>query len=103
MALGSYIYVAGARDSNLTPSSKTYRLDPTAGTWGDTAIADLPAARREAAGDLYLNALVEIGLVLLIVTVMINALSRLLIWRVSRPRTVKARTAVPAAATPAGA
>jgi phosphate transport system permease protein len=38
----------------------------------------------EAADDLYLHALVEIGLVLFIVTVLINALSRLLIWRVSR-------------------
>jgi len=41
----------------------------------------------EAADNLYLNALVEIGLVLLIVTVLINALSRLLIWRMSRVRT----------------
>jgi phosphate transport system permease protein len=45
----------------------------------------------EAAGDLYLNALVEIGLVLLIVTVLINAFSRILIWRVSRTRVAKPR------------
>lgn len=38
----------------------------------------------EAADDLYLHALVEIGLVLFIITVAINALSRLLIWRVAR-------------------
>ncbi|HEU5153540.1 MAG TPA: phosphate ABC transporter permease subunit PstC [Gemmatimonadales bacterium] len=57
----------------------------------------------EAAGDLYLNALVEIGLVLLIVTVFINALSRILIWRMSRTRTVKAPASAPAAAAPAGA
>jgi phosphate transport system permease protein len=38
----------------------------------------------EAADDLYLNALVEIGLVLFIITLVINALSRLLIWSVSR-------------------
>jgi len=36
----------------------------------------------EAADDLYLHALVEIGLALFIVTLIINALSRLLIWRV---------------------
>src|SRR2546427_5862336 len=36
----------------------------------------------EAADELYLDALVEIGLVLFIVTIAINALSRLLIWRV---------------------
>ena len=38
----------------------------------------------EAADDLYLNALIEIGLVLFVITLVINALSRLLIWRVSR-------------------
>ncbi len=37
----------------------------------------------EAASDLYLNALVEIGLVLFIITLLVNVLSRLLIWRVS--------------------
>ena len=36
----------------------------------------------EASGDLYLAALVEIGLLLFVVTVLINALSRLLIWSV---------------------
>ena len=43
----------------------------------------------EAADDLYLHALVEIGLVLFIVTVLINALSRLLIWRVGGGRPEK--------------
>jgi phosphate transport system permease protein len=43
----------------------------------------------EAADDLYLNALIEIGLVLFIITLIINALSRFLIWRVNRE--VKAR------------
>src|SRR5437773_9207443 len=37
----------------------------------------------EAADDLYLHALVEIGLVLFILTIVVNALSRLLLWRVS--------------------
>src|SRR3954469_9116071 len=40
----------------------------------------------EAADALYLNALVEIGLVLFLITVAINALSRLLIWRVATGR-----------------
>src|SRR5689334_8190478 len=35
---------------------------------------------REAADELYLHALIEIGLVLFIVTLIVNALSRLLIW-----------------------
>src|SRR5437867_159780 len=53
----------------------------------------------EAADDLYLHALIEIGLVLFIVTVLINALSRLLIWRVGD----KAASGAPAsAALPAG-
>jgi phosphate transport system permease protein len=37
----------------------------------------------EAAGELYLDALVEIGLVLFTITIIINTLSRLLIWSVS--------------------
>ena len=38
----------------------------------------------EAADDLYLNALVEIGLVLFVITLIVNALSRLLIWSMAR-------------------
>jgi phosphate transport system permease protein len=38
----------------------------------------------EAADALYLNALVEIGLVLFIVTLIVNVLSRLLIWHMGR-------------------
>jgi len=37
-----------------------------------------------ASYDLYLSALVELGLVLLLVSVVVNTLARLLIWRVSR-------------------
>jgi phosphate transport system permease protein len=39
----------------------------------------------EAADDLYLSALVEIGLVLFVITLMVNGLSRLLIWSMARP------------------
>jgi phosphate transport system permease protein len=39
----------------------------------------------EAADQLYLSALVEIGLVLFIITLVVNALSRLLIWSMARP------------------
>jgi phosphate transport system permease protein len=38
----------------------------------------------EAANELYLSALVEIGLVLFIITLIINSLSRLLIWSMAR-------------------
>jgi phosphate transport system permease protein len=40
----------------------------------------------EATYDLYVQALVEIGLVLLIVTVVINVLARLLVWSVAGPQ-----------------
>src|SRR5215831_17647799 len=55
----------------------------------------------EAADDLYLNALIEIGLVLFVITVIINALSRLLIWSVSRD--VKVREPRPAVVQKAAA
>lgn len=38
----------------------------------------------EATDDLYLSALVEVGLVLLIVTVIVNACARLLVWSITR-------------------
>jgi phosphate transport system permease protein len=38
----------------------------------------------EAADDLYLAALIEIGLVLFVITLIVNSLSRLLIWRMGR-------------------
>ncbi len=39
----------------------------------------------EAADPLYLNALIEIGLVLFVITLAVNSLSRLLIWSMARP------------------
>ncbi len=44
----------------------------------------------EAANQLYLSALVEIGLVLFIITLVINSMSRLLIWSMARTETVVA-------------
>lgn len=38
----------------------------------------------EATDDLYLSALIEIGLVLLIVTLIVNALARLMMWSITR-------------------
>jgi len=46
---------------------------------------------REAVEDLHLHALVEIGLVLFVVTLIINLGSRLLIWNMTRDRTPKPR------------
>jgi phosphate transport system permease protein len=58
----------------------------------------------EAADELYLSALVEIGLVLFIITLIVNSLSRLLIWSMTRAASVSvgagenAENAAPAAA-----
>ena len=38
----------------------------------------------EAAGDLHRSALIEIGLALFVVTIIVNALARLLVWAVTR-------------------
>jgi phosphate transport system permease protein len=53
----------------------------------------------EAADELYLDALVEIGLVLFIITLVVNSLSRLLIWSMAR-NAAAAVTPEPAAAVP---
>jgi len=45
----------------------------------------------EATTDLYLSALFEVGLILFVVTVVVNALARLLIWRVARGTAVGSR------------
>jgi phosphate transport system permease protein len=52
----------------------------------------------EAADELYLDALIEIGLVLFIITLIVNSLSRLLIWSMAR-----SAKAVPVQAAPAEA
>lgn len=56
----------------------------------------------EAADQLYLSALVEIGLVLFIITLIVNALSRLLIWSMAgRTTAAQEAAAVPAQETAA--
>jgi phosphate transport system permease protein len=55
----------------------------------------------EAAADLYLSALVEIGLVLFIITLIVNSLSRLLIWSMARS-SAAAPAPEPAVATAPG-
>jgi phosphate transport system permease protein len=52
----------------------------------------------EAADNLYLNALIEIGLVLFVITLVINALSSLLVWSVTREVKVKTAPAARAVA-----
>ncbi|MGA8763128.1 MAG: phosphate ABC transporter permease subunit PstC [Candidatus Sulfotelmatobacter sp.] len=43
----------------------------------------------EATGDVYLSALIEIGLALFLVTIVVNALARLLVWTVTRGQPVR--------------
>ena len=57
----------------------------------------------EAADDLYLHALIEIGLLLFIITLLVNGVSRLLIWRMGRQGSAPRRTAVPVASAAGGA
>ena len=52
----------------------------------------------EAADDLYLHALIEIGLVLFVITLIINAISRLFIWSMGRQRKPRLVPAAPAVA-----
>jgi len=54
----------------------------------------------EAADELYLDALIEVGLVLFVITLFVNAGSRILIWRMNRTATV--RTAPPVVVAPVG-
>jgi phosphate transport system permease protein len=50
----------------------------------------------EAADPLYLSSLIEIGLVLFIITLVVNSLSRLLIWSMARPAKAPVSAVVPA-------
>ena len=44
----------------------------------------------EATGDMYLSALIEIGLALFLVTLIVNALARLLVWTITGGQTARA-------------
>ncbi|MGH9410621.1 MAG: PstC family ABC transporter permease, partial [Vicinamibacterales bacterium] len=64
---------------------------------GYTMAAVLASEFSEATSRLYLNALVEIGLVLFVITLVINAISRTFIWSLERqgqPRRMAAPAAV---------
>jgi phosphate transport system permease protein len=51
---------------------------------GYTMAAAIANEFSEATTDLYLAALFEVGLILFVITVIVNALARLLVWRVAR-------------------
>jgi phosphate transport system permease protein len=51
---------------------------------GYTMAAAIANEFAEATTDMYLAALFEVGLILFVITVVVNALARLLVWRVAR-------------------
>ena len=51
---------------------------------GFTMAAAIANEFSEATTDLYISALFEVGLILFVVTVLVNALARLLVWRVAK-------------------
>ncbi len=65
------------------------RISPSLYAAQHTMSAVIANEFTEADTDLYLSALIEIGLVLFLLTVIINAISRFLIWSVSREVKVK--------------
>ena len=58
---------------------------------GYTMAAALANEFSEATTDLYLSALFEVGLILFVLTVVVNALARLLVWRVARGAAIGSR------------
>ncbi len=78
-ALGETIAVTMVIGNNLD-------LSPSLLHPGYTMASIIANEFAEATYDLYLQALIEIGLVLFVMTLLINALAQLLLWRVRGPR-----------------
>src|SRR5512146_1771684 len=76
-ALGETIAVTMVIGNNLDLSASL--LHP-----GYTMASIIANEFTEATFDLYLNALIEIGLILFVMTLLINLLARLLLWRMTR-------------------
>lgn len=53
--------------------------------FGTTLPAAIVNQFTEATGQVYLSALIELALILMLVTIVLNAVARLLVWRVMRP------------------
>ncbi len=94
-ALGETMAVTMVIGNN--PQIKMSLLAP-----GYTMSAVLANEFAEAADNLYLSALIEIGLVLFVITLMVNMASRLLIWQMNRPARAPRAMRVAATAAPAG-
>jgi len=78
------------------------QISPSLFAPGYTMSAVLANEFTEAADNLYLAALIEIGLVLFAITLMVNTASRLLIWSMNRPVRAPRAARIPAAPAPVG-
>ena len=56
---------------------------------GNTLASAIANEFSEATDDTYLSALIEIGLALFLVTIVVNAIARLLVWAVTRGAPVR--------------
>ncbi len=83
-ALGETVAVTMVIGNNLDLSASL--LHP-----GYTMASIIANEFSEATYELYINALIEIGLILFAMTLIINLIARLLIWRVSRRTVTEAR------------
>jgi phosphate transport system permease protein len=62
----------------------TQKLSLSLFNFGTTIPATIVNQFAEATGDLYRSALIEMALILMLVTITLNAVARLLVWRVLR-------------------
>ncbi len=83
-ALGETIAVTMVIGNNLDLSASL--LHP-----GYTMASIIANEFTEATYDLYLHALIEIGLILFVLTLLLNLVARILVWRVGRKLTQEAR------------
>ncbi|MBI2857043.1 MAG: phosphate ABC transporter permease subunit PstC [Chloroflexi bacterium] len=69
-----------------------YRISPSLFAPAHTMASQIASEFAEATSDLYISALVELGLVLLGITLLANVFARLLVWRATRGMAVTATT-----------
>ena len=61
-----------------------YKINPSLFSSGNTLASQIALQFPEATGGLYTSALLEMGLILLGITLVVNILARLLVWRTTR-------------------
>jgi phosphate transport system permease protein len=66
----------------------TQKISPSLFNTGTTMPATIVTQFQEATGSLYQSALIEIALILMVITLALNASARLLVWRLTQNRVV---------------